>query len=63
MSGCIITYKQIKDMKMTDLNQKELELFNSLVRLGDSKELALKTVISGRDNKSNVAFYENAYCN
>jgi hypothetical protein len=34
---------------MKNLTCKENEMFNSLVRLGDSEELALKTVLAFRD--------------
>ena len=48
---------------MKNLTAKEIETLNILVRLGDSKELALATVISERENEVNVTFYENAYNN
>lgn len=42
---------------------KSIESFNSLVRLGDSKELAMATVIAEKYNsKENYTEYHNAYC-
>lgn len=42
---------------------KSIESFNSLVRLGDSKELAMATVIAEKYNsKENYTEYYNAYC-
>ena len=46
---------------MKDLTQKELDLFKSLIRLGDSKELALKTVLSERERNNNSELYDMAY--
>ena len=50
---------------MKNLTSKENETFNILVKLGDSKELAFKTVVSERKNeaKKESAFYTNAYTN
>jgi len=43
-------------------NTKEESLFNSLVKMGDSKELALWTVIAERYNKVEVSeIYNIAY--
>lgn len=50
-------------MKTEILTSKEIETLNILIRLGDSKELALTTVLAERENKVNVSFYENAYNN
>jgi hypothetical protein len=42
---------------------KSIESFNSLVRLGDSNELAMATVIAEKYNsKENYTEYYNAYC-
>lgn len=42
---------------------KSIESFNSLVRLGDSKELAMATIIAEKYNsKENYTEYYNAYC-
>lgn len=46
---------------MANLTNKELETFKILVRLGDSKELALKTVLSERQKQTNNQFYINGY--
>lgn len=46
---------------MTTLTKAQTELFNTLVRLGDSKELALKTVIT-EEKKENSEMYYKAYC-
>ena len=44
------------------LNTKETATYQSLVRLGDSKALALQTVLADRSKDSNNDFYYNAYC-
>jgi len=44
------------------LNETQIKTFNSLVRLGDSKELALATVL-GQKTYENKEFYRNAYEN
>lgn len=42
---------------------KSIESFNSLVRLGDSKELAIATVIADKYNsKKNYNEFYKAYC-
>ncbi len=42
---------------------KNIESFNSLVKLGDSRELAIATVIAEKYNsKENYSEYYNAYC-
>ena len=47
---------------LNKLNTKEEEVFNSLVKLGDKKELALWTVIAGRYNgKEDSKIYNIAY--
>jgi len=42
------------------LTKEQQELFNTLVRLGDSKELALSTVLSTKTDK-NTDIYQTAY--
>lgn len=54
------TEKQFENLFNT-FNSEELIEFNSLVRLGDKKELALWTVISNRYNETDKEFYKNAY--
>ncbi len=49
--------------KKEQLTEKETETFKILVRLGDSEELALKTVINERVRPDNHEVYRNAYCN
>lgn len=44
---------------MKTLTTTQIETYKTLVRLGDSKELALKTVLSVEENKSEL--YELAY--
>jgi len=51
------------NIETANLTVKEIETLNILVRLGDSKELALATVIAEREREVNVTFYENAYYN
>ena len=47
---------------LNGFDNKEESLFNSLVKLGDSKELALWTVIADRYNKVEVSkMYNIAY--
>lgn len=46
--------KQI-DMKLT---KKQQELFETLVRLGDSKELALKTVLEQEKKEESEMYYQ-----
>jgi len=46
--------------KIAKLTEKQRKTFNSLVMLGDSKELALKTVLEIKENNSNL--YYQAYC-
>jgi hypothetical protein len=48
--------------QIENLTKSQLETFNSLLRLGDSKELALKTVLEINDN-TDTDFYELAYYN
>jgi hypothetical protein len=52
---------------MTTLTNQETKTYKILVRLGDSKELALKTVISERSKEAkkleSKSFYSNAYSN
>ena len=43
------------------LTKKQQELFETLVKLGDSKELALKTVLE-QENKEGSEMYYQAYC-
>jgi hypothetical protein len=52
--------------QISNLTKKQNELFLSLVRLGDSIELALSTVLDERFNpeiKKDNSMYENAYYN
>lgn len=47
---------------LNKFNNKEEEVFNSLVKLGDKKELALWTVIAGRYNgKEDSEIYNISY--
>ncbi len=48
-------------MKTETLTTEETRLFESLVRLGDSKELALETVLSGRNKEESEMYYQ-SYC-
>lgn len=45
----------------TTLTDKETEMINTLIRLGDSKELAEKTVIANRSKEDNAESYRFAY--
>ena len=43
------------------LTAKEIERVETLICLGDSKELAIKTVIEARKKEENTEFYRLAY--
>jgi len=43
------------------LSDEETRTFNSLVKLGDSKEIAIWTIISERYEESNIEFYQKAF--
>ena len=45
--------------EMTNLTEAQKNLFDTLVRLGDSKELALETVLDKKENNSDI--YRLAY--
>ena len=44
--------------ELKDLSKSELETYNSLVRLGDSNQLALDTVLHIKQNKPIEIFWE-----
>ena len=46
-------------MTTLNLTNEQKNLFNTLVRLGDSKELALKTVLNQEEKETEM--YEMAY--
>lgn len=69
-----LIYKTAKDLKLNinlfnelkkDLNERILNEFNSLVKLGDSEELALATVLetslTDEEYKEKYNFYNNVY--
>ena len=45
----------------SELTNKEVNLFESLVRLGDSIQLAYETVLKERTKLDATEFYRNAY--
>lgn len=45
------------------MTKEELETIKTLVRLGDSEELAIKTVLANREKQDTNEFYRNAYTN
>lgn len=46
------------------LTDSEQRTYESLVRLGDSEDLALKTILFDRSRaRPDHGFYHNAYCN
>jgi hypothetical protein len=47
--------------EMNNFSEKENDTIKRLIRLGDTKELAEKTVIANRDRECNKAFYYNPY--
>ena len=46
---------------MTNLTEKETKTVETLIRLGDSKELATQTVLNDRDRKARMADAEDTY--
>lgn len=62
-----MTEKQVLNVVAGWKNTKEtksIETYNTLVRLGDSMQLACATVIAKKYNsKDNTEFYRNAYTN
>lgn len=47
---------------VANLTKSQLETYNSLVRLGDSKELALKTTLEQKElSAGNSKMYQQAY--
>ena len=46
-------------MTTSNLTNEQKDLFNTLVRLGDSKKLALETVL--KEDKKETEMYEIAY--
>lgn len=46
---------------MEKLTKKEMESFKILVRLGDSEELALETVLKEREKEDASEFYKQGY--
>jgi hypothetical protein len=69
-NGCIFVSPNNETMtkaqQIESLTPAQNKLFKTLVSLGDSQELALKTVLSDCFNpelkKDNFAQYERAYC-
>ena len=61
-----LTDKEISNiLNSWEMNKetKQLDMFNSLVRLGDSKGLALATTISEKYKSVDSEMYETAYYN
>lgn len=56
----LITTEEVEG-EISKLDKKEKKLFDSLVRLGDSKSLAVATVICERDRIIDHEFYRFAY--
>lgn len=54
------TIKTVKQMK-SELTNKEVKSFETLVRLGDSFQLAFETVLNERNEDDAMEFYRNAY--
>lgn len=44
-----------------ELTKKEIETVKSLIRLGDSEEVAIKTVLNERNNSKDSDIYRIAY--
>jgi hypothetical protein len=59
-----LTEQQIENILFSWEGKKELQDFNCLVRLGDSKSLAISTILVDKANKVyNYDIYYNAYNN
>lgn len=59
-----LTEQQIENILFSWEGKKELQDFNCLVRLGDSKSLAISTILVDKANKvDNYDFNYNAYNN
>lgn len=56
------TEQELNNLLNKFTNKEEL-MFNSLVKMGDIKEVALWTVISERYEETNIVFYTNAFNN
>lgn len=56
------TQKKVNNL-LAGFNNEEARTFERLVRLGDSKELALWTVIAKRDRNTDSEAYRQAYTN
>ena len=54
--------KTVEQIKL-ELTNKEVKLFETLVRLGDSIQLAYETVLNERTKENETEFYRNAYEN
>ena len=54
------TIKTVEQMK-SELTNKEVKSFETLVRLGDSVQLAYETVLNERNEDDAMEFYRNAY--
>lgn len=51
-----------KIIEQANLTEQELNEVKILIRLGDSEELAVNTVINNRSRKNNDSAYYAAYC-
>jgi hypothetical protein len=54
--------KSVEQIK-SELTNKEVKSFETLVRLGDSIQLAYETVLNERTKEDSTEFYRNAYEN
>lgn len=48
-------------MNITDLTKSELEVYNWCIKMGDSHELAIESVLIHRNVENNRSVYNNAY--
>ena len=63
MKQIILTTMTTVEQIKLELTNKEVKLFETLVRLGDSIQLAYETVLSERTKENETEFYRNAYEN
>lgn len=54
-------FENVTNEQVNELTPKERITYDTLIRLGDSPELAYNTVISNRGKEPNDEFYRKAY--
>lgn len=54
-------FENVTDEQVNELTPKERVIYDTLIRLGDSPDLAYSTVMSYRGKENNDYFYRQAY--